>query len=408
MSAKSSLSEQLDRLEGWRAAWAWAVMASLGLRLGLGAVMAGTWLIIKPRLAPGLLNNPNVYGVLDIPTTSPGDAFLGVWVRWDAVHHLNLAALGYENVSTGDSVFYPLFALLTRAFAGPLGGDLILASLIVATLATCAALAGLYRLTDSAFGPCSARWSVLVLASFPTAVFLVAPFTESLFLALTIGAFLTCRRGRWWLAGALGLLASLARGPGMLTSLALAIVAWREWRTTRPRLLSFQTISMLAGVALPVVGGLGFLAWRHAAGLPPVTAILRQYSELVLTNPVSGLVASVQQWLRAADFTMTLEVLTAPLFIALTAAMFLNPRWRKPEWTAYVVVNLGLFLSKQSLTGSSLQSLPRYVLMLFPVFIVVGDWLAHRGRRTQFIYLAVSSAALLVFGALYTLWVFIG
>jgi hypothetical protein len=370
--------------------------------------MGVTWQIVKPNLAPGLLDNPAVYGDIGIPTTFPADALLGVWPRWDAIHHLNLALQGYSGVSEGDTVFYPLYALLTRAFRGLVGGNVILAGLLVATLAATASFAGLYRLTDSCFGPSAAQWSVLALAIFPTAVFLIAPFTESLFLALTVGAFLACYRGRWWLAGALGFLASLTRGPGIISALAFAIIAWDGWRKTKVPFLRYWGTPILAGVGLPLAGGVSFLAWREAVGFPAVPEILRQYSGLVLTNPVSGLLASVQQWVRAGDFTMTLEVLTAFVFIGLTSAMFVNPRWRRPEWLAYVTANLCLFLSKQSLTGSSLQSLPRYVLTLFPVFMVVGDWLAHRGRRIQFVYLVGSSSVLLVISALYVLWVFIG
>jgi hypothetical protein len=104
---------------------------------------------------------------------------------------------------------------------------------------------------------------------------------------------------------------------------------------------------------------------------------------------------------------MTLEVLSTSIFLGLTVVMLLNPRWRRPEWLAYVFVNLGLFLSKQSLIGSSLQSLPRYVLVLFPCFVVFGDWLASHGQRTRFAYLAGSSAALVVLSMLYALWFFI-
>ncbi len=408
MSPESPRGSWWARLEGWQAAGAWALVATAALRLGLGLTMAMTWRTARPYLDPNLLNNPNIYGQLNIPTEFPADALLGIWPRWDAVHHLNLALRGYVDVSVGDTVFYPLYAIVTRAIAGLVGGDVILAGLIVATLAAYAAFAGLYRLADSCFGSSTARWSVLALASFPTSVFLVAPFTESLFLGLTIGAFLACHRGRWWLAGALGFLASLTRGPGMLSALAFAIIAWQGWRKTTAPFLSYWGIPILAGVGLPLAGGASFLVWRHAVGLASVPEILRQYSGLVLTNPVAGMLTSIQQWIRVADFTTTLEVLTAFVFIALTSALFLRPRWRRPEWLAYVAANLYLFLSKQSLTGSSLQSLPRYVLMLFPVFIAVGDWLAHESRRMQFVYLVGSSSVLLLFSTLYVLWVFIG
>ena len=43
-----------------------------------------------------------------------------------------------------------------------------------------------------------------------------------------------------------------------------------------------------------------------------------------------------------------------------------------------------------------------------PGFIVLGEWLAQRTARGRFIYLTLSSAALLVLSTLYALWFFIG
>lgn len=408
VSRKSRQVSILTRLEGWQAACAWALVVTVGLRLVLGLAMALAWIAAKPYLTPDQLNDPAVYGKLEVPTSFPADALLGVWLRWDAIHHLNLALRGYFDLSVGDSVFYPFYAILARGFSELLGGNIILAGLVVSTLASFLSFAGLYRLADTFYGPETARWSVLALAAYPTALFLVAPFTESLFLALTLGAFMASYRQRWWLAGLLGFFASLTRGPGMLTTLPLLLIAFQQWRKTKPPLSGKWVISVAAGLVLPIAGSLAFIVWRDTAGFPSMTETLRQYSGLVLTDPFSALIAGVQQWLRVRDFPTTLELLSACLFIVLTGVMLIRPQCRKPEWLVYAAVNLILFLSKQSLIASSLQSLPRYVLILFPIFILIGGWLASQGRLVRFIYLTCSSAILLVFSVLYVLWVFMG
>src|SRR5437870_921220 len=86
-----------------------------------------------------------------------------------------------------------------------------------------------------AYVPAAARWALFALAVYPTAFFLLAPFTESLFLALTMAAFVAADARRWWLAGVLGAMASLTRGPGIVTTAALAWMAWQQrsyWRVT--------------------------------------------------------------------------------------------------------------------------------------------------------------------------------
>jgi hypothetical protein len=108
------------------------------------------------------------------------------------------------------------------------------------------------------------------------------------------------------------------------------------------------------------------------------------------------------------DLPTTLDVVSAFVFIALLMAMVLNPRWRRIEWLLYMGVNLLFMVSIHTVRASYLQSLARYVLALFPAFILIGDWLAQRGPRVRFAYLTLSSLLLVVLSALSALWWFIG
>ena len=97
---------------GWRAAWAWAVILVLALRMGLGAIMGAAWMVVRPSLPVELLTDLSKYDYLPIPTTFPGDAMLSVWVRWDAVHYLNLARVGYFGASEETASIIPFIPLL--------------------------------------------------------------------------------------------------------------------------------------------------------------------------------------------------------------------------------------------------------------------------------------------------------
>ena len=68
-------------------------------------------------------------------------------------------------------------------------------------------------------------------------------------------------------------------------------------------------------------------------------------------------------------------------------------RWRRPELLAYMLVSLAVLLGRHTQGAPSLKSLSRYVLVLFPAFLVAGDWLASASRRTRFWYVTGSSAA---------------
>ncbi len=106
--------------------------------------------------------------------------------------------------------------------------------MVVNAVAFVVALTGLWRLVRRDFDPGVADRTVLYVAVFPVAFFLIAPFTESLFLAAAVWSILGARERRWGLVAVAGLLAGLTRPQGALLVLPLgweayrAIVAWRH------------------------------------------------------------------------------------------------------------------------------------------------------------------------------------
>ncbi len=153
--------------------------------------MGESWLqprrSLRKNLPPILSVHPDAYGKLNIPSSLFGRLFLEPWVRWDAVHHLNLAMRGYFDISVSETVFYPMYAGLTRLTAILIGDQYILAGLIVSTLATFFTFYFLKKVGDRVFSSSSGTWSAIVLAVYPLAFFLIAPYSESLFLAFTLG-----------------------------------------------------------------------------------------------------------------------------------------------------------------------------------------------------------------------------
>src|SRR3954462_6106286 len=127
------------------------------------------------------------------------DSLFAPLARWDSVWYLGIAHGGYDGASTA---FFPLYPLLVRALA-PFGDPAgLLASAYFVSLAS---LAGAFylvrRLVELELGPVGARGSLLLLAVFPGALWLGAPYAESLFLLLSVGALYAARTGHWAWAG---------------------------------------------------------------------------------------------------------------------------------------------------------------------------------------------------------------
>jgi Gpi18-like mannosyltransferase len=171
--------------------------------------------------------------VTDKPLTD-SNMFLGIWKHWDAEHYLRLAQTGYA--ADGEDrfliTFFPLYPALIGLFQF-IFRDYLLSAFVVSGIASIA-LGLLFReLVGLDYAEKIAQYSVLFLFIFPTAYFLHIPYTESLFLALTVGCFLAARRRSWIVVGILGALACLTRINGLILIPALAFEIWEEYRETR-------------------------------------------------------------------------------------------------------------------------------------------------------------------------------
>src|SRR3954449_6071105 len=161
-------------------------------------------------------------------THALADPLLAPLARWDAVWYLRVAETGYGE-SEARAAFFPLYPLLVRGLATPFGASpaaLLVAAYAIALSAFLGALALLHRLASLELGRPLARPALLLLAVFPAALYFGAPYAESLFLLLSVGAFYAARTDRWALAGACAAGAAAPRNSGVLLMLPLLIIWW--------------------------------------------------------------------------------------------------------------------------------------------------------------------------------------
>ena len=348
-------------------------------------------------------------------THAIADPLLAPLARWDSVWYLRIAESGYGD-SANRSAFFPLYPLLVWLVAAPFGGSnaaLLLAAFAISLACFLGALALLYRLTELELGRALARPTLLLLAVFPAAVYFGAPYSESLFLLLAVGAFLAARTDHWAWAGVCAGLASATRSAGLLLLIPLALIWW----SSRPRRVASGAWLLLAPCGIAAYAAwLGFVEGDALRFLDVQAAWSRELA-VPLAGAWDGLVAAVDGVRQLASGSRTpvyFEVaagdpfriaainimLFATLVFAVVASVGVIRRLPR-AYGVWVTASLVLPLSLP-VTPQPLMSLPRFVSVLFPIFM----WLAivcEERRWTDAVAVA-SAVGLGLFTAQYASW----
>ena len=391
----------------------------VALRIGVSSRFAVLLVAIFAALsfgpASGGLARENAHK-FDEPalTHALADPLLAPLARWDSVWYLRIADSGYGD-SAPRAAFFPLYPLLVRGVATVLGGShgaLLVAAYLVSLAAFLGALTLLYRLTELELGRRLARPTLLLLAVFPAAVYFGAPYSESLFLLLAVGAFYAARTGRWAWAGACAGLASATRSAGLLLLLPLALIWW-DSRPRRSRDAAWLALAPPGSRRTPR-GSASPRATRSASwtSRTPGTRARRSRSPARGTAswpPWTGCASSRRA--RARPCTSQGRRRPVPdrrdqrdaVRDARVRGRGLRRRAAAPPAGVRGVGRASLVLPLTfPVTPQPLMSLPRFVAVLFPVFM----WLAvvSDERRSTDLVVAVSALGLGLFTAQYATW----
>jgi Mannosyltransferase (PIG-V) len=325
--------------------------------------------------------------------TLPLSSLWHSWYRWDSGHFTHIATYGYD--AAWRTAFFPLFPILERVLAF-LTHDPFVAGLIVANLAGLIMLVVLFRLVEEDFDSEHAYRTVLYLSVFPTAFFFAAGYNESLFLCLALLSFYHMRHGHWWLAGMFGFLAGLTRSVGLLLLVPFFYEYLRQ-HDFKLRTIRFDFISCIS-----IPAGLGIFTLYCYFQFHDLLAF--SHSQAVwhheLHGPWHGLIDSFLAIFQHAILSFdsmhnVIDLSAALLMLILVCLCFVGPWKFSQDYWAYALYATIIYLFSLLFPlagGFPLASVPRYMLEIFPAFIV----LAAIGKKQQFnlYYLTLSGAIL--------------
>jgi len=365
-----------------------------------------------------------------------GNLLVAPSARWDSVWYLEIAHFGYRH-QLGRTAFFPLYPGLIHVVGVVIGSDLA-AGILISLVCFAVALFLLYQLVLLDASPEIAETTVVLLAFAPMAFFFSAVYTESLFLMLSVGCILQARRGRWWAAGVLGGLAAASRNGGVLLIVPAAILflygpradlaaratRWAaversRLRTLLPRYRLSPQVLWLALIPAGIAAYLIYTAITAGNWLDPFHAEQLWYHHT--TTPFTGAWdGAVAAWdglrqlihgpappvyfqlsggdplLEAGQNLMLFSFLVVGLIACI--GVF---REQPFAYGAYTLLGVALPLSSP-IVPQPLSSLPRYLMVLFPMFIWAAGLLVRRRLTTQGI--AAAAVLLGVFTAEFATW----
>lgn len=395
------------------------------------ALMAtGMWAASRVALAlftyTTVLLRPGASGA---PTSIP--ALASAWLQWDAKWYVQIAQAGYFNEQS--TAFFPLFPLLVHIAGVVLGGHYLAAALLISNLGALGAFIGLALLAAHEFGSArTASYAVVMLAAYPLAFFLAAPYTEGPFIALAAFALYCARTGRWRVVAACAFFATLTRLTGVILLAPLVWeygsqsgwwVGWRSretWRARLRRLFTMRGWKWSSGAldtfvifsAIPAAIALYMLFlgvrsgdpllflhaeqryWNHAAPGAPIAP-----GPTAPATPAQPPGASFSFLMPSYEQARSLVDL-APLaiFLILTALL---ARRQPVIYTLYVAGLLALILaSPRPDRLGYFVSAGRYLCAALPVFFWLGRWSETR----PWLLLLLTSAGFLLQASLATVF----
>lgn len=311
----------------------------------------------------------------------------------DANWYIAIAELGYEpgpfDTNRQHSwAFFPLFPLVLRA-AARLTVEYPLTGVALSNIFLLLALILLHR-TVRAFGyeEGDADRTVFYLAVFPTSYFFSLPLTESMFLCLTVGSFYAARREAWWTAGLLGALASATRVNGVLLLPALGLLYWQRYR------LGGLRSAKLAGLLMVPLGLLAYMLYLHWLTGNALAFKDAQVSWDRGTGLFWRPLVDYAKHFRQIGIPWNFKLLNfASAMLAFVCAFALAKR---REWALAVYTVLAVVVP---LSSMSLQGLDRYVMVIFPVFMMLA--VVGRGPKVDQLIRAVFIALFSLMAALF-------
>jgi len=347
------------------------------------------WLGIK--LLPFKYSFPYVEHILK----PYGNELLWSWANFDGVHYLLIAQKGY--IAQGTQAFFPLYPLLIR-FLNLFFRNFLISGLIISHLSFFFASLLFYKLIFIDYSKKIAKATITFLLLFPTSFFFAAYYTESLFFLLLTSFYYFLRRDNFFKASFIAFFATMTKLIGIFLTPVLFFYFYKKYKI-KPKMKNREFLKKIIFSFFPILALLGYMFYLNKNYGDPLFFIHAQ-ATWGASRSVDKLILLYQVFYRYFKmiftfnldkffyFTLFLEFFSGLIFLILLIWVY----FKKINKIYLLFAVPAYFLP--TFTGT-FSSMPRYVLVLFPCFIVLGTIQQLFFKRLlyliSFILLAIST-----------------
>jgi Gpi18-like mannosyltransferase len=286
---------------------------------------------------------------------------LSPWAQYDSLVYLDVAKNGYsaDYAGSGNYGWFPLFPLLIRIFS-VIGYDL--SAFLVANVASFIAVIVLYYLVREELDESRARKACFYLLLFPTAFYLTAMYTESLFIMLAISSFYFARKEKWLFSGICGALAAVTRMQGVFIFLPVFYIYLRkkgfDIRKIKPDFAFIWLIPLSLGIFfsyLYFLTGDFFVQFR-----------VQENFGRTITYPWVGFLNVLNSFMTSPVLAKLYYIFNIFMIVFFVALLYVSWKKLKPEYTIYFGISMAI-----PLLSATIQSITRFELVMFPAFMAM-------------------------------------
>lgn len=308
--------------------------------------------------------------------------FLENFTNWDGKYYLSIAKFGY--IEDSHYAFFPLYPL-TINLLSKFTGDFNLSAILISLIATFLAINVFYKLIRIDFDKQIAEKGVYALLVFPTSFYLLMGYSEGLFLFLSLSTVYFFRKGNFFMATIFGLLSSVTRIFGLVLIMSIFLQIFVNGRFTKKNWM----------ILLSPLGFVAYCIYLYInKGDPFYFMSVQSEWSRQLSLPWAGFWVAIygifQPDFLVKYYYVLLNLIFGIFGLGLAIRSF---RFLPPVYSFYAFFSVLL-----PLLTSNLSSMPRFLLPIFPIFILIGL------IKKEFIYTLFCTISLLLLSVLAVLF----